>query len=144
VSLHIRMRGTVERGVIEEVGRLLSQCRIVPGELARVRIYRNFASYSNSDLSRIIEPSPDRIEPAFPSRRCARDVQSQHIDIVRQRAMKTGAGAGTIRTPRRIVARGIPRRPRCDRDGGRCIVISIEDHPPSRCTGPEEGASEGA
>lgn len=38
----------------------------LPGETVRVRIYRNHAKYSESDLLEIIEPSPHRVEPVCP------------------------------------------------------------------------------
>ncbi len=35
----------------------------LPGELVRVRIYRNHKNYSDADLLEVLEPSPDRVEP---------------------------------------------------------------------------------
>jgi tRNA/tmRNA/rRNA uracil-C5-methylase (TrmA/RlmC/RlmD family) len=35
---------------------------IIPGKLVRVRVYCNFASYSNANLLHVIEPSKDCIE----------------------------------------------------------------------------------
>lgn len=35
----------------------------LPGELVKVRIYRNFKNYSDADLVRVIEPSPHRVTP---------------------------------------------------------------------------------
>lgn len=38
----------------------------LPGERVRVRIWRNKKQYSDADIVRIIEPSPDRVEPVCP------------------------------------------------------------------------------
>ena len=62
---------------------------VIPGEIVRVRVYRNFASYSDADLLHIIEPSADRIEPACPLATVCGGCQYQHITIERQRNMKT-------------------------------------------------------
>lgn len=35
----------------------------LPGELVKVRIYRNFKNYSDADLIQVIEPSPHRVTP---------------------------------------------------------------------------------
>ncbi len=39
---------------------------IIPGKLVRVRVYCNFASYSDADLLHIIKPSTVYIKPACP------------------------------------------------------------------------------
>ncbi len=62
---------------------------VIPGELVRVRIYRNYSSYSDADLIEVIEPSPDRIDPKCPLAGICGGCQYQHIKIDRQRKMKT-------------------------------------------------------
>eukprot|EP00579_Thalassiosira_antarctica_P001240 CAMPEP_0201872862 /NCGR_PEP_ID=MMETSP0902-20130614/5481_1 /ASSEMBLY_ACC=CAM_ASM_000551 /TAXON_ID=420261 /ORGANISM="Thalassiosira antarctica, Strain CCMP982" /LENGTH=632 /DNA_ID=CAMNT_0048399271 /DNA_START=157 /DNA_END=2056 /DNA_ORIENTATION=- len=62
---------------------------VIPGELVLVKIYRNYASYSDADLLQIIEPSPDRIEPPCSLATICGGCQYQHITIDRQREMKT-------------------------------------------------------
>ena len=62
---------------------------VIPGEIVKVRVYRNFASYSDADLLHIVEPSADRIEPACPLATVCGGCQYQHISIERQRDMKT-------------------------------------------------------
>jgi tRNA/tmRNA/rRNA uracil-C5-methylase (TrmA/RlmC/RlmD family) len=62
---------------------------VIPGELVRVRLYRNFASYSDADLLHVIEPSADRIEPACPLATVCGGCQYQLITIGGQRNMKT-------------------------------------------------------
>lgn len=62
---------------------------VIPGELVRVRIYRNYPTYSDSDLMEILEPSPDRIEPKCSLATICGGCQYQHITIDRQRKMKT-------------------------------------------------------
>jgi tRNA/tmRNA/rRNA uracil-C5-methylase (TrmA/RlmC/RlmD family) len=39
---------------------------VIPGELVRVRVYRNFLSYSDADLLQVIKPSANRIKLACP------------------------------------------------------------------------------
>lgn len=41
---------------------------VVPGELVRVKVYRNHKNYSEADLLEVLEPSPDRVEPRCPVR----------------------------------------------------------------------------
>ena len=62
---------------------------VIPGELVRVRIYRNYQSYSDADLLEVMEPSPDRIEPKCSLATICGGCQYQHITIDRQRKMKT-------------------------------------------------------
>lgn len=62
---------------------------VIPGEQVKVRVYRNYASYSDADLLEIIEPSPDRIEPKCSLATICGGCQYQHITIERQRKMKT-------------------------------------------------------
>ena len=61
---------------------------VIPGELVKIRIYRNYASYSDADLLQIMEPSPDRIEPQCSLATLCGGCQYQHITIDRQRKMK--------------------------------------------------------
>lgn len=62
---------------------------VIPDELVKVRIYRNFASYSDADLLQIIEPSLDRIQPICSLATVCGGCQYQHISITKQRQMKT-------------------------------------------------------
>ncbi|KAK1742346.1 tRNA (uracil-5-)-methyltransferase [Skeletonema marinoi] len=62
---------------------------VIPGESARIRIYRNYATYSDADLLEIIEASPDRIEPKCDLANICGGCQYQHITVDRQRQMKT-------------------------------------------------------
>lgn len=62
---------------------------VIPGELVRIRIYRNYNSYSDADLIEVIEPSPDRIDPKCLLAGICGGCQYQHITIDRQRKMKT-------------------------------------------------------
>lgn len=65
---------------------------VIPDELVRVRIYRNFPKYSHGDLIEIIESSSYRISnppcPYFGEQQCG-GCQYQHIDIHYQRRWKT-------------------------------------------------------
>ena len=62
---------------------------VIPGESARIRIYRNYATYSDADLLEIIEASPDRVEPKCDLANICGGCQYQHITVDRQRQMKT-------------------------------------------------------
>jgi len=62
---------------------------VIPDELVKVRIYRNYASYSDADLLQIIEPSLDRIQPICSLATVCGGCQYQHISITKQRRMKT-------------------------------------------------------
>ena len=62
---------------------------VIPGETVRIRVYRNYASYSDADLMEILEASPDRIEPKCSLATICGGCQYQHITIERQRQMKT-------------------------------------------------------
>eukprot|EP00986_Skeletonema_menzelii_P012463 scaffold6887_cov161-Skeletonema_menzelii.AAC.1 len=62
---------------------------VIPGEKVRIRIYRNYATYSDADLLEIVEASPDRIEPKCDLANICGGCQYQHITVDRQRQMKT-------------------------------------------------------
>lgn len=62
---------------------------VIPGESVRIRIYRNHATYSDADLLEIVTPSPDRIQPKCSLANICGGCQYQHINIERQRKMKT-------------------------------------------------------
>jgi tRNA (uracil-5-)-methyltransferase len=64
---------------------------VVPGELARVSIFRNFKNYSEGDLVSVLEPSPDRIEPVCPLADDCGGCQLQHMSIESQRNWKTAS-----------------------------------------------------
>jgi tRNA/tmRNA/rRNA uracil-C5-methylase (TrmA/RlmC/RlmD family) len=70
---------------------------VMPGELVRVRIFKNFhsenpeqtAGYSEADLVEILRPSPERIQPRCPLAGSCGGCQFQHMKIDRQREWKT-------------------------------------------------------
>lgn len=55
------LEGTGERWVVMVPA-------VIPGEVVRVKIYRNHKNYSQADLLEVLEPSPDRVEPTCPVR----------------------------------------------------------------------------
>ncbi len=61
----------------------------VPGERVRVRIFRNFQTYSEADLVEVLEPSPDRVKPKCELFQTCGGCQYQHIAYERQLAEKT-------------------------------------------------------
>jgi len=70
---------------------------VLPGELVRVRIFKNFksetseqnAGYSEADLVEILRPSPERIKPKCPLAGSCGGCQFQHMKIDHQRQWKT-------------------------------------------------------
>ena len=62
---------------------------VIPGELVRVRVFRNFNNYSEADLIEVLEPSPDRIKPLCPLADDCGGCQLQHMTIESQRQWKT-------------------------------------------------------
>lgn len=52
---------------------------VIPGELVRLRIYRNYKSYSDADLVEILEQSQHRIEPICSLAQTCGGCQYQHV-----------------------------------------------------------------
>jgi len=61
---------------------------VLPGELVRVRVYKNEKSYSEADLVRVISPSEDRITPQCKYFSVCGGCQYQHMAIESQRRWK--------------------------------------------------------
>ncbi|HQU09224.1 MAG TPA: TRAM domain-containing protein, partial [Opitutales bacterium] len=61
----------------------------IPGELVRVRIYRNHKNYSDADLLEVLEPSAERISPQCPLFGSCGGCQYQHMSYESQLAWKT-------------------------------------------------------
>lgn len=61
---------------------------VLPGEIVKVRIYRNHDSYSEADLLSIIKASDDRIEPLCRYFQSCGGCQYQHMNITAQRKWK--------------------------------------------------------
>jgi len=61
---------------------------VIPGELVKLKIYRNMKTYSEADLVEVIEPSPNRVESKCPLFQKCGGCQYQHIDIQTQREWK--------------------------------------------------------
>ena len=64
---------------------------VLPGDLVRVSIFKNFDTelYSEADLIKVVRPSPDRIEPRCPLFGRCGGCQFQHMEIDYQRKWKT-------------------------------------------------------
>ena len=62
---------------------------VIPGERVRVRIFRNFANYSEADLIKVLEASQDRVEPVCSLASICGGCQFQHMSINAQRMHKT-------------------------------------------------------
>lgn len=61
----------------------------LPGELVRARVFRNDKNCSQADLIEVLEPSPDRGEPACPLFGSCGGCQYQHLSYPAQLAWKT-------------------------------------------------------
>ena len=61
---------------------------VLPGERVAARIWRNKKQYSDADLVRIIESSPERVEPDCPLFGTCGGCQYQHYDYTAQLAWK--------------------------------------------------------
>lgn len=62
---------------------------VLPGEVARVRIFKNFDHHSESDFLEVVEASEDRIKPRCPLAGTCGGCQFQHMKIETQREWKT-------------------------------------------------------
>ena len=62
---------------------------VIPGELVKVRIYRNHSHYSDADLLEIIEASEYRVIPECDLFSACGGCQYQHIDYEEQLSIKT-------------------------------------------------------
>lgn len=61
----------------------------IPGERVKVRIYRNFQTYSEADLIEVLEASSDRAEPQCKLFQTCGGCQYQHISYERQLTEKS-------------------------------------------------------
>lgn len=61
---------------------------VIPGEHVRVRIYRNYKTYSDADLVDVISPSPNRVTPQCSLFEVCGGCQYQHMSIQTQRQWK--------------------------------------------------------
>ena len=62
---------------------------VIPGEVVKARIYRNFQNYSDADLVEVIKASPDRVGPRCPLYQQCGGCQYQHMSYERQLKEKT-------------------------------------------------------
>eukprot|EP00930_Biecheleria_cincta_P042101 TRINITY_DN28955_c0_g1_i2.p1 TRINITY_DN28955_c0_g1~~TRINITY_DN28955_c0_g1_i2.p1 ORF type:complete len:626 (-),score=84.93 TRINITY_DN28955_c0_g1_i2:23-1849(-) len=68
----------------------------LPGELVEVRIQRNFKRYSEAKLLKVLEPSPDRVEPKCPLYGKCSGCQYQHVSYEAQLGWKQQHTLGTL------------------------------------------------
>ena len=62
---------------------------VLPGELAKVRIFKNFDHHSEADLLEIVETVAERVKPVCPLAGTCGGCQFQHMKIEIQRQWKT-------------------------------------------------------
>lgn len=78
-----------ETGSQEGDGWVVFVPHTLPGEKVRARVFRNDKAHSQADLVEILEPSPDRIDPACPLFGKCGGCQYQHLSYDKQLAWKT-------------------------------------------------------
>lgn len=61
---------------------------VLPGEEVKVKVYRNFANYSDAELVSVSKESPDRVKPPCPYFNECGGCQYQHMSIEAQRKWK--------------------------------------------------------
>ena len=66
IEIEIESLTNMGQGLGRDNGWVVMAPFALPGERARVRIYRNNKSYSEADLVQVLRPSPDRINPICP------------------------------------------------------------------------------
>ncbi len=71
--------------------------RVIPGEKVIARIRAKHASYVEADLEKIVESSPDRVEPKCPVYGRCGGCQYQHLSYARQLAIKGEQVAEVLR-----------------------------------------------
>lgn len=62
---------------------------VIPGELVKVRVYKNHSQYSEADLLEVLEPSEYRVSPKCALFSICGGCQYQHIDYEKQLKIKT-------------------------------------------------------
>ena len=89
LELRIDHLANLGMGVGREDGWVVMVPFVIPGELVKVRIYRNYSHYSEADLLEIIEPSEYRVSPKCALFSACGGCQYQHIDYEEQLRIKT-------------------------------------------------------
>ena len=89
LELRIDRLANLAMGVGREDGWVVMVPFVIPGELVKVRIYRNHSHYSEADLLEIIEPSEYRVSPKCALFSACGGCQYQHIDYEEQLRIKT-------------------------------------------------------
>jgi len=87
-KLTSRGRG-VARVLVEDRDWVVFVPNVLPHEQVRIRVFRNFPTYSEADLLQVLEPSPERIEPPCPYANDCGGCQLQHQSMDGQRRFKT-------------------------------------------------------
>ncbi|NBD37727.1 MAG: TRAM domain-containing protein [Verrucomicrobia bacterium] len=82
----------------------------LPGERVRARVWRNKAKYSEADLVGILEPSPERVDPACPLFGDCGGCQYQHLAYASQLRWKTEQVRQLLR---KMTGREMEVRPCC-------------------------------
>jgi len=89
VELKIDHMANLGMGVGRVNGRVVMVPFVIPGELVKVRIYRNHSQYSEGDLLEILESSKYRVSPKCSLFESCGGCQYQHIDYGEQLKIKT-------------------------------------------------------
>jgi 23S rRNA (uracil1939-C5)-methyltransferase/tRNA (uracil-5-)-methyltransferase len=79
LSLAIESLTNLGQGVARDNGWVILVPGVLPGETVQARIYRNHKNYSDADLLKVLEPSPQRVTPSCALFETCGGCQYQHF-----------------------------------------------------------------
>ena len=84
------------RGVARDKGRVVFVEGAVPGDLVKIRTTRQTTKRTDAVIAKIIEPSPDRVEPPCPWYSQCGGCNQQHVESARLLELKQGIVLGQL------------------------------------------------
>ena len=111
IEIEIESLTNMGQGVGRDNGWVVMTPFALPGERARVRIYRNNKSYSEADLIEVLRSSTDRIDPVCPVFQKCGGCQYQHLKYDSQLEWKTRQVKELLWHMARIEAEVLPAIP---------------------------------
>lgn len=79
LTLQVKDLTNLGYGILRDGDWVVQAPHVLPGELARVRVYRNHKNYSEADLVEVLEPAPERVEPVCGLYATCGGCQYQHV-----------------------------------------------------------------
>lgn len=112
----------------EPSGRVVFASGSLPGELVRVELAEEKASYARGRTIQVLEPSPDRVEPPCPhlADGCG-GCDWQHVAVDRQRALRLEIVADVLRRQARIAEPIVTAGPPLAAEGLRTTLRGVAD-----------------